>query len=582
MLAESGLGNTDRPNEIWRGALSRFGSLIVVEGPDGVGKTSVSAAVSARLDDLGIPCRTYAFPGNEAGTLGHLVYRLHHEPNAIGVSIVSPLALQTAHIAAHLDSIERVFRPTLQAGTNIILDRYWWSTFVYGIRSGISRSILESLVEVERMTWGEVKPLLIFRIETERPWRESEDNPDWYDVAEEYRELAKRESTRERVVVVDNRRNMEEVVTDVSTRIAAAMGVHERPSNSDSSATQSLLPFESTQSAPIGVRYDVRVNEGWPRPTKVYDTFWRFAADRQEIYYRRLAGSPWPWSADPILQRYRFTNAYRASDRVSQFLIKNVQYGGDQSTAELFFRTILFKLFNKIETWEVLLRRFNEPNYAGIQTERYIETMEDLKRGDQRIYSGAYIMPPAPGGRGSAKHVGHLRLLEKMMGDHLPDRLSEASSMRSAYETLHAYPMMGEFLAFQYTVDLNYSAMLSFSEMDFVVAGPGAKRGILKCFCDIGNRSYEDVIRHVTDNQIEEFERRDIKFGDLWGRPLQLVDIQNLFCEVDKYSRVAHPELNEENNRKRIKQIYRPHGPSPVPWYPPKWGLNEKIQIDER
>ena len=74
------------------------------------------------------------------------------------------------------------------------------------------------------------------------------------------------------------------------------------------------------------------------RPTEVYDTYWRFAYERQEIFFRRNEGLPPPWTEDPIFMRYKFTNAYRASDRVSQYLIKHVIYRGDQSPEELFFR----------------------------------------------------------------------------------------------------------------------------------------------------------------------------------------------------------------------------------------------------
>ena len=45
----------------------------------------------------------------------------------------------------------------------------------------------------------------------------------------------------------------------------------------------------------------------------------------------------------------------------------------------------------------------------------------------------------------------------------------------------------------------------------------------------------------MAENQEDEFARRGIEFQTLWGRPLQLIDCQNLFCEVDKYARVYHP-----------------------------------------
>jgi alpha-glutamyl/putrescinyl thymine pyrophosphorylase clade 1 len=88
--------------------------------------------------------------------------------------------------------------------------------------------------------------------------------------------------------------------------------------------------------------------------TDVFETYWRFAAERQNIFLRRVLGTPPPWSSDPILSRYRFTNAYRVIDRVSQFLIRNVQAAGPQDSRALFFRTILFKLFNRVQTWEML------------------------------------------------------------------------------------------------------------------------------------------------------------------------------------------------------------------------------------
>src|SRR5205823_6316211 len=86
---------------------------------------------------------------------------------------------------------------------------------------------------------------------------------------------------------------------------------------------------------------------GLLRTTPVLDAYWRFAAARQEIFMRRLAGANPPWTDDPILRTYRFTNPYRASDRVSQYLIRNVIYEGDQTVNEVFFRTLLFRLFNR-------------------------------------------------------------------------------------------------------------------------------------------------------------------------------------------------------------------------------------------
>ena len=64
------------------------------------------------------------------------------------------------------------------------------------------------------------------------------------------------------------------------------------------------------------------------RPTLLITVFWRFAAERQRVFWRRVQGLPPPWMHDPVLTAYKFTNAYRASDRVSQHLIRSVIYEG--------------------------------------------------------------------------------------------------------------------------------------------------------------------------------------------------------------------------------------------------------------
>jgi len=309
-------------------------------------------------------------------------------------------------------------------------------------------------------------------------------------------------------------------------------------------------------------------------PTVAFDTYWRFAAERQNIFVKRATGLSGPWTTDPILSRFRFTNVYRASDRVSQYLIANIQYSGLQDVKSIFFRTILFKLFNKIETWELLKSVHGtldpEPQFA----KRYSATLDSAMDSGQTIYSAAYIMPSGAGLYGyRRKHQTHLALLGQMLKDDVPERLQACRTMRQAFNLLRTIPTFGDFLAYQYAIDINYSSITDFDESEFVMPGPGACSGIKKCFSDIGNYSESDVIRWMVDHQEEEFAARGIKFHTLWGRRLQLIDCQNLFCEVDKYCRVYHPDLQGTSTRNRIKQEYR-HNRTPLLfWFPPKWHL---------
>jgi hypothetical protein len=314
-----------------------------------------------------------------------------------------------------------------------------------------------------------------------------------------------------------------------------------------------------------------------PTPTPVFDTYWRFAAERQSIFHRRVRGEPAPWTSDPVLNAYRFTNAYRATDRVSQYLIRHVAYEGDQAAEEVVFRILLFKFFNKVATWELLRAAFGWPTAQSFSVAHYDAVLtQAFARGD-RLYSAAYIMPSAaPGVR--RKHLTHLQLLRTMLDDRLPQRLVECASMRAGYEALLSYRGIGPFLAYQLITDLNYSTLLDFSEMEFVMPGPGARSGIRKCFADFGDYDDAELIQLAADTQEEEFATRGIVFQDLWGRPLQLIDCQNLFCEVDKYARVAHPTIAGISGRTRIKQKFGPVTEPVTAWFPPKWRINSRLR----
>lgn len=320
----------------------------------------------------------------------------------------------------------------------------------------------------------------------------------------------------------------------------------------------------------------VRIGGHVLQTTAAYDTYWKFAAERQEIFFRRLSNSPPPWTEDAILGAHRFTNVYRASDRVSQYLIQNVIYKGDPSAEEVFFRTMMFKLFNRIDTWETLKATVGSLTWRDYDHRRYNACLTRAFESGQTIYSAAYIMPSPAFGE-SRKHSNHLRLIEHMMRDGAPAKMTAARSLKELFELLRSYPSLGDFLAFQLAIDLNYSDATDFSEMEFVVAGPGAKDGISKCFVG-GDVHPADVIRYMADVAQDEFKRLGLAFRPLGKRQLQLIDCQNVFCELSKYARVKHPEIGGVSGRTRIKQKFSMNTAALPQMYPPKWGVTLAVR----
>lgn len=304
------------------------------------------------------------------------------------------------------------------------------------------------------------------------------------------------------------------------------------------------------------------------------DTYWTFIYKRQEVYERRLVDRVGPWSDDPILQKYRFTNVFRASDRVSQYLINEVIYNEEysQDPDEVFFRVTLFKMFNKIETWERLSANMNM-KWAGFDIWEADRVLTEARK-DFSIYSAAYIIPNPPFGA-EFKHTNHLLLLNKLMQENMPLRLTRCKSLKEVYELLMTVPGFGKFLAFQHTIDLNYSEMINFDENEFVVAGPGALDGISKCFPG-DSRSPEEIIRWCYDQQQNEFDRCGLDDVDLFrGREPKLIDLQNCFCEISKYTRMSNPEVAGVAGRTTIKQNYKPLSREmPIPDFPPKWEID--------
>ena len=556
------------------------GRLIVFEGPDGVGKSTLSAALAEDLRARDRHVELLTFPGKEPGSVGKLVYEVHHDPARFEVENLTPISCQALHVAAHLDAIERRIVPLLEAGTDVVLDRYWWSTWVYGVVAGIDPHILKALIEVERICWGRVMPDAVLLIRRETPIDRDDALPYWHKLRLEYDRVADSEAVHYPVCVINNTGTLSETLANVHERLASPKKAGGMRPRAPRRPPDVRGLFEDDESADVPPRPLILTHLLPVRPTVVFDTYWKFAAERQRVFFERIAGNPPPWTDDPILTRFKFTNAYRASDRVSQYLIRHVIYRDDlpRTAPEVFFRVMLFKLFNKIETWQLLEDRLGPLTFETYSFDAFDQLLSRAMARGESIYSAAYIMPSGGSLLGyDRKHRNHLALIDRMMADRLPERLAEAPSMQRAFELLRAYPTIGDFLAYQYVTDLNYSEVTNFTEMDFVVPGPGALDGLRKCFADSGGLNQPELIRFVADRQDREFERLGISFQPLWGRKLQLIDCQNLFCEVDKYARVCHPDIMGVSGRTQIKQKYTRH-PTPITcWYPPKWGINDRI-----
>lgn len=309
---------------------------------------------------------------------------------------------------------------------------------------------------------------------------------------------------------------------------------------------------------------------------EAFKYYFRFMEERMRIFWNRYYNKPTPWTSDSIFRQYKFTNVYRACDRVSQYLIKEVINQADKSLSgeDILLNIILFKVFNKIETWEEIKKNNPIITVKNFNAESISHQLTHLRKSGP-IFSAAYIMT---GSSHNYKFLQfkHERWLQMIMTEIIKEKklgaIVKAKSLKEVYDILHSCTFIGPFLAYQYAIDMNYSDVIDFDENSFVKAGIGAQRGIEKCFSGLNGYSFEDAIRYTYDH-LETYQNRYCTtFDNLFGRSPKLIDLQNCFCETDKYLREKMPILHIGN--KRIKQRFK-RKVSPIEYFfPPKWKLS--------
>jgi hypothetical protein len=175
-----------------------------------------------------------------------------------------------------------------------------------------------------------------------------------------------------------------------------------------------------------------------PDPTVVFETYWRFASERHAIYLKRLRREPPPWTSDDVLKQYKFTDAFRACDRVSQYLIRDVIYNDKFPTdnQEYVFRILLFKLFNSIPAWEVLVKNFGVPTWKEFDQTAYAKALGDAWEDGAEIWNAAYVQNQNYRTDLPTKHERYLALVQAMMRDRITEQLlgPQKTKYSRAYE----------------------------------------------------------------------------------------------------------------------------------------------------
>lgn len=267
--------------------------------------------------------------------------------------------------------------------------------------------------------------------------------------------------------------------------------------------------------------------------------------ERHSVYLRRFVERrPPPWTADRILQQYRFCNIYRELDRVTIWIREHIR----EPYAEhpnLWFMLCAARQINWPETLAELMARGAWPTGAKWSAARARRVMLARQARGDKLYTGAYMLnahgvsPDAP--KDKAYFTCYLVLGSVWRARKKILAALAQGTLQAAHAALLPYHGWGDFTAAQVVADLKYTRYLTNAPdwWDWAVLGPGSKRGL--------NRV---LGRPITGNfpHAEEVLRllRSIRdhFKELYPElpPLCLQDVQNCLCEFDKYCRAKFGE----------------------------------------
>jgi hypothetical protein len=267
------------------------------------------------------------------------------------------------------------------------------------------------------------------------------------------------------------------------------------------------------------------------------ERFFGWINERHAIYQSRAAGNPPPWTDDPILSQYKFTNPFRENDRVTVWMRENWTKPNDNRPhGEIIFNCCLFRMVGTSEFAEA-------HGWATSWDPDFTKTLilDRLSR-KERTFTGAYIITNQ-GLKCSKAEVVVDHFLTPIWEDkeHLAEVANTTNSLQATHKAMASYRGWGGggFMSYEVVTDLNHTPVLAQAEdrLKWANAGPGAVRGL--------NRIYGRDLKKGMNQEQANKEMFDLllRAGKNIGSHIKLADmdmrvIEHSLCEWDKYERV--------------------------------------------
>jgi hypothetical protein len=283
------------------------------------------------------------------------------------------------------------------------------------------------------------------------------------------------------------------------------------------------------------------------------DRISEFIIKRHTIYLKKEAGEPSPWSDDPILNAYKFTNLYRELDRTTLWCKDNVR-DRFEDPRELALAITAFRWVNRIETGEAWFLKPTDNSqetawnmYLSTGNSRWLADAAYKHLGHGPYVTGAYIIKTP---EGLSKLEGVLSCIDtaRIYMPLVVDACFANSTLRQVHDILRRVPYLGSFTAAQLIADMKHTKLLAQAtdHQTFTAIGPGSQKGLnALCGRDIDAPWHE----HIWYETLMELRKKITPIFVERGWPVpDAQDVQNIACEYSKYVR------GKSRNRYRIKE----------------------------
>lgn len=261
------------------------------------------------------------------------------------------------------------------------------------------------------------------------------------------------------------------------------------------------------------------------------DDFLAFVVERHRIWEQRQAGSPQPWTADPVLATRKFTNVFRVLDPGTQFVL-NELLDPELSPRDQLMRLFLYRHTGRVDSWEwVNLALGHYPTWDTLEDTR--AAFKQWRGPKQPVFTNAYLVFPQSSIPGTDKLDSIINLTQRLFTPDSPDDVmydwSLARTQEERFKVLQRNLGVGNFMAMQVLTDWGYQ-LDEDREDEFLVPGPGSVKGAKALDPSVHPL---DLVRRVV-RQVRELA----DCPRLGYRVPSLMDIgSNLLCEWSKYVR---------------------------------------------